>query len=138
MQAFLHKMNTVKLPVRWVILVLYVGVLTLVLLQSSSEPVVGPVAPKAYDLGWDMLLTTGHIVGFTLLVSMIWWAFLPVSTSTRGLVIGLVFAAVLGMVTELLQTLVPDRSASWFDLLVDWGVALATMWAIRRWIPHSV
>lgn len=137
MQAYWQTINAVKPPVRWIIAIVYVGVLTLVLLQSSAEPVVGPVAPKEYDLGWDILLTIGHIIGFTLLVAILWWAQVTVSTTTRALIMALLFAMLLGVVTEILQTLVPDRSASWFDLLVDWGVALATVYGIRRLRPSA-
>ncbi len=110
----------------------YTALLTLVLLQSSMKPVVGPVAPREYNLAWEIFLTTGHLVGFSLLVFLIWSALTTVTSPTRSLVIAVVFACLMGLITEILQSIVPDRSASLFDLVCDWGVAFAVAYAIHR------
>ncbi len=110
----------------------YTALLTLVLIQSSAQPVIGPVAPEEYNLAWDILLTIGHLVGFSLLVFLIWSALATAASPMRSLIIAVIFACVLGLITELLQTLVPDRSASLFDLICDWGVAFAMAYVIHR------
>jgi VanZ family protein len=110
----------------------YTALLTLVLVQSSAQPVVGPVAPREFNLAWEIFLTTGHLVGFSFLVFLIWSALTTVAPSTRSLIVAVVFACVLGLITEILQTLVPDRSSSLFDLACDWGVTFAVAYFIYR------
>jgi VanZ family protein len=117
--------------VRQVTALAYTALLTLILLQSSSQPIVGPAAPPGDpDPAREIILTTGHIVGFVLLVLVWWWAFVSHSGSRRALFISAIIALVLSVMTELLQTLVPDRSASLFDLIVNTLVTLATVWMI--------
>ncbi len=99
------------------------------LLQSSSHPYVGPAAPPGPpDPVRELLLTSAHIIGFALLVTLWWKAFAP---STRALLMAVLVALILGTMTELLQNFVPDRSASLFDLATNIVVTLATAWLIR-------
>lgn len=109
----------------------YTALLTLVLVQSSARPVIGPAAPREDNLAWEVFLTTGHLVGFSLLVYLIWSALSTVAPSTRSLIVAVLFAGVLGLVTELLQSLVPDRSSSLFDLACDWGMTLVVAYLIH-------
>ncbi|MBZ0285451.1 MAG: VanZ family protein [Anaerolineae bacterium] len=139
MTTLKHQFNTysriaLELPhwVRAIGAVAYAALLTLVLLQSSSQPVVGPVAPKEFNLAWEILLTTGHIVGFSLLVVTIWWGLCPPAPLPWTLIAAVLFACVLGLTTEVLQSIVPDRSASLFDLGVNWSAALLTAYRIYR------
>jgi hypothetical protein len=85
----------------------YTTLLTVVLLQSSAHPYVGPSAPRAFDLRWEILMTTAHLTGFALLVIFIWSALVTVMSSNRALIVAVIFACSLGLITELLQTLVP-------------------------------
>lgn len=110
----------------------YIAVLTLVLLQSSARPLLGPSAPPEFNLGWEILMTAAHLTGFGLLVVFIWSALITVTSTNRALIVGILFAFSLGLLTELLQTLVPDRGASLFDLACDCGVALLVAYLIRR------
>jgi VanZ family protein len=117
--------------VRQVIALAYTALLTLVLLQSSSHPYVGPAAPPgAPDPGREILLTAGHIIGFTLLVFLWWWGLSP---APRALLIAVLVALLLGTITEILQNLVPDRSASLFDLATNYIVTLAAAWIIHTY-----
>ena len=111
----------------------YTALLTLLLLQSSGRPVIGQAAPPGPpDMARETLLTCGHIIGFSLLVLLWWWVFSAISTSSHhALVLTIVIALVLGCLTELLQTLVPDRSASWSDLAVNILVTLGAAWLVH-------
>ena len=112
----------------------YTALLTLVLVQSSAHPLVGPVAPREYNLAWEILLTAGHLIGFTLLVVLLYSALVTVTTPVRALIVAVIFACSLGLLTEFIQSFVPDRSASLFDLACDWGMAfVAAYWIRRRW-----
>jgi VanZ family protein len=119
-------------PARFLIVILYTTLLTIGLVQSSANPLIGPSAPEDFNFFWEMLLTTGHVVGFGGLVILLWWALTAQSPPLWALLITVIFALILGIVTESLQNLVPDRSASLFDLLCDWGVVLAVGYVIYR------
>lgn len=119
-------------PARFFIVILYTVLLTIGLVQSSAHPLIGPSAPEDFNLFWEMLLTTGHVVGFGGLVVLLWWALTAQAPSLWSLPVTVIFALLLGLVTESLQSLVPDRSASLFDLLCDWGVVLAVGYVIYR------
>ncbi|MBI1279574.1 MAG: hypothetical protein GC179_15715 [Anaerolineaceae bacterium] len=110
----------------------YIALLTLVLLQSSAHPVVGPSAPPEFNLGWEILMTTAHLTGFGLLVVFIWSAMTTVTSSHRALITAFIFACLLGLITELLQSLVPDRGSSLFDLACDCGIAFTVVVLIGR------
>lgn len=125
-------------PARFSILIIYTTLLTIGLVQSSANPLLGPVAPEDYNFFWDVLLTTGHVVGFGGLVALMWWALSTQAPPLWSLLVAVIFALVLGTVTESLQSLVPDRSASWFDLLCDWGVTLAVAYVIYKRIRQPV
>lgn len=117
---------------RALIAVAYTALLTLVLVQSSANPLIGPAAPREFNLAWEILLTLGHLIGFGLLVWVNWWALVPVAPFWRALLFAVLFACLLGLVTELLQSFVPDRSASLFDLACDCGIALLVGLFIHR------
>jgi VanZ family protein len=118
---------------RSAVAVAYTALLSVLLLQSSARPLVGPVAPRDFNLVWEILLTLGHLAGFGLLTGICAWAFSALSPYRRSIVIALIFACAFGLVTEALQTLVPDRSVSWFDLLCNWGISVGVaVWLWRR------
>ena len=117
-------------PLRVVIALAYTALLTLVLIQSSMNPVIGPVAPRDYNLAWEIFLTLGHLIGFGMLVFLVWSAMATVTSSLRSLIIAVIFACLLGLITEFMQSFVPDRSASLFDLACDCGVAFTVAYLI--------
>jgi VanZ family protein len=105
---------------------------TVLLVQSSSQPVVGPAAPVgAPDLIREIQLTIGHIVVFSILVFLWWWAARVYLPSKRALFAAVVFAAMFGLITEAAQTFSANRSPSLYDLVVNWLVI--TLTAI--WLP---
>lgn len=111
----------------------YTLLMTVALLQSSSRPLIGPPAPPGPpDLGREILLTSGHIVGFALLTLLWWWALRAWQPVMHALFAAAAFALIFGLITELAQNFVPDRSASTFDLATNWLVTLVTAWAIHR------
>ncbi|MBL8166307.1 MAG: VanZ family protein [Anaerolineae bacterium] len=119
-------------PLRIVLTAAYLTVLTAVLLQPSQRPLLGPAAPKTYDLGWDILLTLAHVVGFGLLTFLLWWMLYHPAPFRWALRTAVLCACVLGVATEFLQSMVPDRSVSLLDLLVNCGVALLVAHLIAR------
>lgn len=120
-------------PVRWALALAYTLFLTLLLIQSSGHPYVGqPAPPGPPDFRREVFLTTGHIIGFSVLTWLWWWTLLPKLPSHRALFASVGFALIFGAMTEFAQIAVPDRSASWFDLLTNWVVTFAAAQVIQR------
>lgn len=119
----------VLLALAWTLLV------TVMLVQSSGKPVIGPPAPPgAPDLRREIELTLGHVVVFFSLVVLWWWAVLALLPAPRALFVAVGFALIFGLITELAQTAVADRQASLFDIAVNWTVTIATAaWISARW-----
>lgn len=140
LETYLYPALEARSPgwLRWVIAIVYTALLTLLLLQSSAQPVVGPVAPKDQNLLWEILLTLGHIIGFGLLVILVWSALLTAAPFRRALITAVIFSCALGLVTEVLQSLVPDRSVSLFDLAVNWMVSMGVGRYIHMRLHYSM
>jgi VanZ family protein len=107
---------------------------TVMLVQSSSQPMVGPPAPPGEpDLMREILLTFGHIGAFSGVVSLWCWALLPALSLRRALFVAVGFALIYGGLTEFAQSFVPDREVSLFDLAVNWTTTAITAALIVHW-----
>ncbi len=117
--------------------ILWMILITVTLLQSSGSPVVGPPAPPGQpDAERELFLTAGHVVAFGVMLVLLWWALHP---APHALIVALLACWFYGGATELLQTLVPDRGASWGDFAVDcFASALAALVIYGRssWATH--
>ena len=112
----------------------YTAVLLVILLQSSSQPVVGPSAPAGDpSMEREIMLIAGHVVGFSLLPLLWWWAFEAYLSFKQALIVAVVIALFIGAFTEIAQADIPDRSASWFDLAVNWGMTMITAFIINHY-----
>jgi VanZ family protein len=127
----LNRLQSFPTLFRWLIAIAYTILLTITLIQPSRTPLIGPAAPLGPpDAAREVFLTAMHVLGFTLLVVIVWWAFESVTPARRALWVALGFALVFSPLTEFLQMLVPGRGAS----LWDWGVnTLATLTAAMVW-----
>ena len=115
-------MTLTLVPVIWRrgLALAYSAFVTLVLLQSSAQPVVGPAAPPGMpSFEREIALMLGHLVAFSLLTWVWVWAFHPRLSLKRALLLAVVIGLTLGFVTEAAQAFVPDRGASWFDVLTN-------------------
>lgn len=122
-------------PARWLYALAFTLLVTVLLVQSSSQPLVGPPAPPGPpDLKREIELTLGHVGAFSGLVVLWWWALLAVLPPPRALFVTVGFAVIFGFMTEMAQTLVADRQASLFDLAVNWTVSVfVTSFILERW-----
>ena len=113
----------------WTILV------TVMLVQSSGHPMVGPPAPPGEpSLTRELELTAGHVVTFFVLVVLWWWSLSSSLSEPRALFVAVGFALIFGILTEVAQSAVPDRQVSLFDLAVNWSVTIMAAVAIsNRW-----
>ncbi len=83
-------------------------------------------------MGREIFLTGGHIGVFILIVSVWTWALVTRLPLRRALLVTVIFAIFYSVATEFAQSFVPDRTASVYDLVVNWASALTTAWVIRR------
>lgn len=122
-------------PARWCYALAYTALVTVMLVQSSSQPIVGPPAPPGPpDLLRELELTMGHIVAFAGLVVLLWWALVALLPTPRALFVAVSFAIIFGLMTEVAQTLVADRQASLFDLAVNWTVTVfVSTYILEKW-----
>ncbi len=115
-------------------MIAWVTLITVTLLQSSGNPVVGPPAPPGPpSASRELFLSTGHVVAFTGLMVLLWWALRP---ARHALAVALITCLIYSPVTELAQTLVPDRSSSFSDLAVN-SVTSLLIAAIIYWRTRS-
>ena len=129
---FLHPLVNQRL-FRYAIALGWTITLMVALLQSSSQPVVGPAAPPGDpDPLREVMLTAGHIIGFAGLTFVWWWAFVFTLPSRRALIISVLIALTLGTVTEFLQTAIADRNASFYDFAVNWLTTFIVAGLIHR------
>jgi VanZ family protein len=117
---------------RWSAALGWTALVLVLLLQSSSQPIIGPAAPPGDPpLEREILLTAGHVVAFAGLTTLWWWALSLHTGPQRSLLLAVMVALLIGVLTELAQAAVPDRAASWFDIGVNVLVTLATAWRIQ-------
>jgi VanZ family protein len=122
-------------PVRWLLALAYTLLVTVMLVQSSGQPMIGPPAPPGPpSLLRELELTMGHIVAFSGLVVLWWWAMQAILSPPRALFVAVGFAVIFGFMSELAQTLVSDRQASLFDLAVNWTSTVFTAaFILEKW-----
>ncbi len=119
------------MPLRWLCALVWLAVVTVTLLQSSEHPLVGPAQPPGpVSLEREIFLTSAHIVAFSGMSFLIWWGLQP---ARRALFIALAFCWCYGVATELLQTLVIDRGASFSDLFFDFAASGIMAYLIYRY-----
>lgn len=100
--------------------VVWVALASVALLQSSMHPLIGPALPGPTTPERELFLTAAHLATFSGLLVLIWWALHP---ARHALLVALLFCWSYAIATELLQTLVPDRVASLYDLWMDFAAA---------------
>lgn len=135
-------LNTLKRAhwLRWAAALGYTVLLVAYLLQQPGTPAVEVVAPiAAPDWRREVAFTIGHIVGFGVLF-VLWYAALTPHSTTRAAVIAFGIALLVGLTAETLQSLLPDRSASLYDMLmntVGMGLAWRGLRHYRLYVPSS-
>lgn len=120
---------------RWLAFIAWTALSLVMLLQSSQNPLIGPAAnpDEPTTLAWEIVLFLAHAFTFATLTALHWWALEPHLPKNRALLIAVIFAIGLGILTESLQGLVPDRNTSLFDIITNSSAALLVGWVVNRW-----
>ena len=97
----------------------------LLLLQPGRDPLIGPAAAGDHSPPVALLLNLGHLVAFAVM-TWLWWRALGATGPALRI------ALPCGVLSELAQALVPDRSLSVLDLTLNALGALAVAAWLRR------
>jgi VanZ family protein len=116
---------------RWGLALGYSAFLIAYLLQQPGSPAVEIVAPVAApDWKREVAFTIGHILGFGVLF-LLWYAALKRDIPARAALTAFVIALAIGLLGEGLQSLLPDRNASLYDMTMN-TVGMGLAWAVIR------
>ncbi|MEO0564559.1 MAG: VanZ family protein [Chloroflexota bacterium] len=120
--------------IRWGVATIYTAGVLVYLLQQPGTPAVEVVAPVAApDWQREITFTIGHILGFGGLF-VVWWAALHPHISQRAIISAVVIAMTVGILAEVLQSRIPDRNASLYDIAMN-SIGISLM-ALVTWRQH--
>jgi VanZ family protein len=141
--ALRHLVKQFDLPtaIRWIVLTVWMAIFLTYLLQTEAAPVLATgIPPGPYSPERDAFFSTLHLLAYTM-TTMLWmWAliaFLPLKRARR---VTFVVVLSMGFLTELLQTLTPDRHFQLIDLAANTGGLILGLFAfnvIYRWYEQQ-
>ena len=111
----------------------YTAFITVLILQPSGQPVIGPAAPPGPpSLRRELLLTLGHVAVFIPLL-IVWYAALRTLKSyDDALRTAARFCLLFAVVSEIAQVAAINRSVSFFDAAANClGIGIG-IWIIAR------
>ncbi len=118
-------------PFRLLYAVVWTVFITVILTQSSSEPIIGPARPSGpRTVEGELLLTVGHLIAFGSLTLMWYWALEEQAIQRTAII--LLITLPLGIGTELYQMNIPDREPSLYDVSMNNLAVFATLLAVSR------
>lgn len=141
------------MPLRWTLLLAWMGIIFLFSADSNSgdtsggilevivgllSGILGPLGPEERDLLHLLLRKTAHFTEYAVL-ALLWVGVLP--PGPRRLILAWCLATGYAVTDEIHQAFVPERGPSPFDVLVDAtgaAVALAALQQLRGRLLDSV
>ena len=122
---------------RWGLALGYTAFLIGYLLQSPGSPAVEIVAPAASpDWRREVAFTIGHIIGFGTLF-VLWYIALLRPVGLRAALGACVIALMIGGLAEILQSQLPERSASFYDLTMN-TIGILIAWVMIGTFRHQM
>lgn len=127
--------------IRWIALTVWMAVFLTYLLQSGATPVLSTgIPPGPPSPARDAFFTSIHMLAYTV-TTMLWaWALISLMSLKRTLIVTFVIVLSMGFLTELGQTLLPDRHFQLIDLVANVGgllLGLAVFWFLCRWYEQN-
>lgn len=118
---------------RWLLALAWTALISVLLVQSEQNPMINTgIPPGEPTLEREIVFTTAHLIAFSITSALWFWAWFGHINLRTSLILGVAIAIVIGGVTEYLQSFVPDRQASLFDLLANCIGALGIAYFIWR------
>jgi VanZ family protein len=120
LKHILKRFDVVPSVLRWIVLIVWMAIFLTYLLQSSAHPILstgvpdGPPTPER-----DAFFSSVHLAAYTF-TTLLWvWVLITMTSLKRALMIAFVIVMSMGILTELGQTLTPDRHFQWIDLAAN-------------------
>lgn len=127
-------MSIIKIrPIRWTIILLWTVFISILLIQPESEPLIHTgIPPGSNTLEREIVFTSAHLISFGITCALWFWVWFGHLSLPKSLLLAIVFAIVIGSVTEYLQSYSPDRHPSWIDFFANCTGALIMATIIWR------
>lgn len=119
-----HILKRLNIPsaVRWIVLIVWMAIFLTYLLQTEAHPILstgvppGPPTPER-----DAFFSTVHMLAYIVNTAFWAWALVTIMPLRRALITTFIVVLSMGILTELGQTLTPDRHFQWIDLAANFG-----------------
>ena len=127
-------MSVIKMrAIRWLVVIVWTIFISIILVQPEQNPVINTgVQPGPMSLEREILFTSAHLIAFGMTCALWFWAWFGYLNLAKSLLLAIVFAIVIGSITEYLQRFAPDRNSSLFDFLANCIGALMMAYFIWR------
>ena len=118
--AFISSIIKIRPPIRWIVVILWTIFISILLIQPEQNQLINTgIPPGPNTLEREILFTSAHLISFGITCALWFWAWFGHLSLTRSLLLGVVFAIVIGGVTEYLQIYSPNRYPSWIDFFAN-------------------
>ena len=108
--------------IRWIVLTVWMAVFLTYLLQTEAAPILATgIPPGPPSPARDALFTTIHLLAYTMTTILWAWALITMMPLKRALTVTFVIVLSMGILTELGQSLLPDRHVQLIDLAANFG-----------------
>ena len=124
--------------VRWMMAMAWTLLICVLLLQPEADPIINLGLPSGpQTLAREAIFGSLHIIAFGITCGVWHWAWRAHFGLRASLALSVLIALALGVSTEALQSLSPDRYPSWLDLGANVvGVLLAARLIWQRERPR--
>lgn len=120
-------------PIRWILVIVWTTFISIMLVQPGNQPLIySGIPPGPTTLEREIIFTSAHFITFGITCAFWFWAWFGHTSLPRSLFLGIMFAIVIGIVTEYLQTYSPDRHPSLIDFFANSTGALLIGYVIWR------
>ena len=138
-----HILKQFDLPaaVRWIVLTVWMAVFLTYLLQSEGSPVLSTgITPGPPTPAREAFFTAIHLIAYAV-TTLLWaWALITIMPLKRTLIVTFGLVLSMSFLTELAQTLTPDRHFQLIDLAANLGgllLGLVGFGILYRWYAEQ-
>ena len=119
--------------IRWSMTIAWTILISIILVQPEQNPLIDTgIPPGPNTLEREIVFTTLHCIAFGLTCALWFWAWFGHLSLPKSLLMAVVFAIIIGSITEYLQTFSPDRYPSPIDFLANCTGTLLIAYVIWR------
>lgn len=131
--AFLGSVIKMR-PIRWIMVIVWTIFISILLVQPERQPLIDTgIPPGPNTLEREIVFTTAHFISFGITCALWFWAWFGHLNLPKSLLLGIVFAIMIGSITEYLQMYSPDRHPSWIDFFANCtGVLIMAFFIWRK------